>query len=153
MVWPGDIWQSIRHVTEFTVSEYHLRLLRHAHVSWFDAEYGVPSVDPKRPYGWSNVEGSMAQVLDWPDRDWIDEEPPGVEDRCARLHAETARCRSCWPRASSGRAATRAPRGGRLTGHGRRTDQVTLGPGTGPACPPDTATRPGYAWPDRSRLQ
>lgn len=90
MVWPGDIWQSIRHVTEFTVSEYHLRLLRHAHVSWFDAEYGVRSVDPKRPYGWSNVEGSMAQVLDWPDRDWIDEEPPGVEDRCARLHAETA---------------------------------------------------------------
>ena len=82
----------IRNVTEFVVTEDHLKLLRHAHVSWDDSEYGAPSIDSKRPYGWSNIAGSMAQILDWPDRDdWIDEEPPpGVEDQCARLHAETA---------------------------------------------------------------
>ncbi len=91
MIWPGDIWNLIRNVTEFTVTEDHLKLLRHAHVSWDEAEYGAPSIDSKRPYGWSNVLGSMAQILEWPDRDWIDEQPPpGVEDRCARLHAETA---------------------------------------------------------------
>ena len=91
MVWPGDIWHSIRHVTDFTVTEDHLKLLRHAHVSWDDSEYGSPSIDSKRPYGWSNIEGSMAQILDWPDRDRTDgEPPPGAEDRCAQLHAETA---------------------------------------------------------------
>jgi hypothetical protein len=136
------------------MSEDHLRLLRHAHVSWFDGEYGAPSVDPKRPYCWSNVEGSMAQVLDWPDRDWIDEEPPGVEDRYARLHAETAIALQIVLATGEFRPGRYTPsEGWAVTGHGRRTDQVTLGPRTAPACQPDTATRPGYGWLDRSRLQ
>jgi precorrin-6A/cobalt-precorrin-6A reductase len=68
MTWPGEIWDLIRNVTEFTVTEDHLTLLRHARVSWDEAEYGSPSIDAKRPYGWSDVEGSIAQLLDWPDR-------------------------------------------------------------------------------------
>jgi hypothetical protein len=91
MIWPGEIWRSIRGVTDFAVTEDHLKLLRRAHVSWDDSEYGAPAIDSKRPYGWSNIGGSMAQILDWPDRDWIDgDPPPGMEERCARLHAETA---------------------------------------------------------------
>ncbi len=93
MVEPTEIWESIRGVTEFTVTEDHLKLLRHARVSWFDAEYGSPSIDPKRPYGESYVERSMAEILGVPENEWLDEEEgplPGVEDLCARLHAGTA---------------------------------------------------------------
>jgi len=93
MTEPTEIWESIRRVTEFTVTEDHLKLLRHAYVSWHGAEYGSPSIDPKRPYGESYVERSMAQILGVPDSEWLDEEEgplPGVEDLCAQLHAETA---------------------------------------------------------------
>jgi len=93
MVEPTEIWESIRYVTDFTVTDDHLKLLRHASVSWFGAEYGSPSIDPKRPYGESFVERSMAEVLGWPESEWYDEEEgtlPGAEERCARLHAETA---------------------------------------------------------------
>lgn len=90
---PGEIWESIRRVTEFTVTEDHLKLLRHAYVSWHDSEYGSPSIDCKRPYGESYVERSMAEILGVPESEWLDDEEgprPGVEDLCAQLQAETA---------------------------------------------------------------
>src|SRR5690349_8840636 len=90
---PGEVWESIRRVTEFTVTEDHLKLLRHAYVSWHDSEYGSPSIDCKRPYGESYVERSMAEILGVPESEWLDDEEgprPGVEDLCAQLHAETA---------------------------------------------------------------
>ena len=46
MIESDEIWESIRRVTEFTVTEDHLKLLRHAYESWHDAEYGSPSNDP-----------------------------------------------------------------------------------------------------------
>jgi hypothetical protein len=93
MIEPTEIWESIRRVTEFTVTADHLKLLRHAYVTWHDGEYGSPSIDPKRPYGESYVERSMAEILGVPESEWLDEERgplPGVEKLCAQLHAETA---------------------------------------------------------------
>lgn len=43
----------------FTMTEQHLTLLRHAYVRWWDAEWGAPCIDPKRPYG----NGDMIQSI------------------------------------------------------------------------------------------
>ena len=49
----------------FTMTLDHIMLLRHAHVWWFDAEYGAPCIDPKRPYGNGNVALDIAHILKW----------------------------------------------------------------------------------------
>lgn len=48
----------------FELREEHLALLRNAHVCWLDVETGAPGIDPKRPYGNSNVVGDVAYILD-----------------------------------------------------------------------------------------
>ena len=92
MTWPDEIFFAIRDDTDFTVTEDHLKLLRRARVSWDDAEYGAPAIDPKRPYGSSNQVRDMAEILGLPDSEWLDQDDviPGAEGRLARLHAETA---------------------------------------------------------------
>jgi len=80
-------------VTEFTVTDEHLRLLRRAHVFWDEAEFGAPSIDPKRPYGNSNVYADIGEILDVPYSEWDDEELGSLPDarwRFVRLHVETA---------------------------------------------------------------
>lgn len=62
----------IRHIERFTVTDEHLRLLRRTHVSWDSAEFGAPGLDPKLPYGNSNVFGDIAEILEVPDREWMD---------------------------------------------------------------------------------
>lgn len=47
----------------FTLTEDHLALLKHAYVQWDDAESGAPAIDPKRPYGNSDVETDIAEIL------------------------------------------------------------------------------------------
>ncbi len=48
----------------FTVTEAHLKLARRMYVRWDGSiEYGAPAVDPKRPYGNSDVEGDMRHIL------------------------------------------------------------------------------------------
>jgi hypothetical protein len=74
-----DDWQladALRWATEFTVTEDHLKLLRHAWVdAWNEGEgYGAPSINPKKPYGSSNVEVDIARILDAPDEDWVYED-------------------------------------------------------------------------------
>lgn len=48
---------------KFTVNENHLRLLKNMYVSWDDCEFGAPQINPKRPYGNSDVEGDIAEIL------------------------------------------------------------------------------------------
>lgn len=85
------LFDVIHRVREFTVTDEHLPLLRHTHVSWDEAEFGAPSIDPKRPYGNSNVYRDMAEILDVPDSERADEElTPEAEWRFLRLHVETA---------------------------------------------------------------
>ena len=72
----ADTWRYVEAVswaalTEFTVTEDHLKLLRHIHLYWDYGEgYGAPAINPKRPYGDSYVERSIAEILDAPDGDW-----------------------------------------------------------------------------------
>ena len=47
----------------FTVTKDHLKLLRHMYVSWDHCEGGAPCIDPKRPYGNSDREMDMAEIL------------------------------------------------------------------------------------------
>lgn len=48
----------------FEVTEDHIKLLKRSNTSWTTTEYGAPMMDPKRPYGNSNVERDMAKILD-----------------------------------------------------------------------------------------
>ena len=41
--------------TEFTLTVDHITLLNNMWVDWSDVEYGAPEIDPKRPYGNSDV--------------------------------------------------------------------------------------------------
>lgn len=45
------------------VKEEHLKLLQRFVVGWDDCEFGAPTIDPKRPYGDSDVYQSMINIL------------------------------------------------------------------------------------------
>lgn len=88
----GDIFEKLQLATEFTVTSDHLKLLRGAAVSWGYAEFGAPRIDPKKPYGNSDVMRDIAGILGVPEGEWSSgdgEAKPGFEERAARLHAET----------------------------------------------------------------
>jgi hypothetical protein len=50
-------------VIEFEVTKEHLKLLRGMYITWNEDEFGAPSVDPKRPYGNSQVYDDMRAIL------------------------------------------------------------------------------------------
>ena len=47
----------------FVLGEQHLKLLLKMNVSWDACEFGAPCIDPKRPYGNSDVLSDMAKIL------------------------------------------------------------------------------------------
>lgn len=47
----------------FTLTDEHLKLIRRMYVGWQDAETGAPEIDPKRPYGNSDVPGDVHEIL------------------------------------------------------------------------------------------
>jgi hypothetical protein len=92
------LFESLRELDEFTVTEDHLKLLRRVYVGyWYTGEgyYGVANISAKRPYGNSYVGRDIAEILNAPDGDWVyeDGEKVGVTDeadeRFMRLHVET----------------------------------------------------------------
>ena len=88
-----SVYDKIRNVTEFTVTDEHLKLLRRAYVGWDDCEFGAPAIDCKRPYGNSDVIADIAEILEVPDDQWRDEDEdafPDAEEAFTKLHAETA---------------------------------------------------------------
>jgi len=48
----------------FILRDQHIKLLSNMNVSWWDAEFGAPCIDPKRPYGNSAVLKDMVEILD-----------------------------------------------------------------------------------------
>ena len=89
-------WLS-RHLTEFTVTEDHLRLLRRVRADgWDDGEGfgGAAAISGKKPYGNSAVGRDIAEILGAPDEDWVYEDGEKVElteeaeERLMRLHVE-----------------------------------------------------------------
>lgn len=76
--WPAD---------RFTVTEDHVKLLARANVRFQDEmEWGAPEIDPKRPYGNSDLFGDMREILGRPS---VGEDEPD-RDELMKLHRETA---------------------------------------------------------------
>lgn len=76
----------------FVLREKHLKLLSKMNVSWWDAEFGAPCIDPKRPYGNSSVIKDMAEILGIEGKEcphcgeMLEEQD---EERLRNLHKET----------------------------------------------------------------
>ena len=53
--------------TRFTLTEDHIKLLRHMYVSWDEYSLGAPAIDSKRPYGNSDdlILSDVARILEW----------------------------------------------------------------------------------------
>jgi hypothetical protein len=49
--------------TIFEVKKEHLTLLKHMFVGWQDSEFGAPEIDPKRPFGNSDVIQDMIEIF------------------------------------------------------------------------------------------
>lgn len=46
----------------FEVTENHIKLLKRMIVQWNDVEFGAPTIDPKRPYGNSDVINDIRKI-------------------------------------------------------------------------------------------
>ena len=62
----------------FKLTEQHIALLRQMNVGWDASEYGAPNIDPKRPYGNSDVVGDIREIVD----------PDMSDDEAEVLHNE-----------------------------------------------------------------
>ena len=82
---------------EFEIRPEHLKLLRAAHVTWYEIETGAPAIDGKRPYGNSavaqDVIDEVGELLGW-ERDEDECTPKRwreQEEAAIKLHHETAK--------------------------------------------------------------
>jgi hypothetical protein len=79
---------------KFWVTEDHLKLLPHLWFGYDDyTEFGAPAVDPKRPYGNSDVYGDIAEILglegkedSWGDIQWTSAQKSSM----LQIHKEMA---------------------------------------------------------------
>jgi len=90
---PGTVFANLRSgLNEFTITDDHLKLLDRLQMdSWDDCEFGAPSVDPKRPYGNSDVLTDIAEIVGLPQRPDDDDYwdfPAEQVQHMVRLHAE-----------------------------------------------------------------
>lgn len=78
----------------FTVTKEHLVLLQNSYTAWDYCEFGAASIDPKRPYGNSDVIGDMLSLLNINVEQYEDfaEVPTEIEDRLNQLHKDTQTC-------------------------------------------------------------
>src|SRR5260370_27528521 len=65
MIETERLFNSLNGATEFTVTEDHLKLLRHtSDLYWDPGEgYGAPFINPKKPYGTSNVLQDVTEIV------------------------------------------------------------------------------------------
>lgn len=76
-------------MAQFTITQQHIDLLRHASVRWNDMEFGAPGIDPKRPYGNSSVLSDIAEILDITPEGDDDEFSLEQHETMMKLHRET----------------------------------------------------------------
>jgi len=50
-------------IKKFVMTAEHLTLLKRFQVGWQDCEAGAPEIDPKRPYGNSDVENDIHEMM------------------------------------------------------------------------------------------
>lgn len=71
----------------FTVTNEHLILMRRMYVGWCYDEFGAPEIDPKRPYGNSDVLGDIHELLTGNGSDGSGSDlPDDVKNRYEALH-------------------------------------------------------------------
>jgi hypothetical protein len=69
----------------FRLTAEHIALLRNMYVGWNNCETGAPEIDPKRPYGNSDVAADIHELLTCESAELTDEE----EEKYLALHRET----------------------------------------------------------------
>lgn len=73
----------------FEVTQDHLKLLDRTFIGYDDwVEFGAPGVDPKRPYGNSDVYGDIAEIIGLPGEGEDGEFSDPQRDFMLRLHKE-----------------------------------------------------------------
>lgn len=82
----------------FILTDNHIKLLSNSYVSWRDTDYGAACIDPKRPYGNSDVIADMYEIVTgqtllegFPLRNFIEYEVviDSISDFYERIHRET----------------------------------------------------------------
>jgi hypothetical protein len=76
----------------FTLTADHVKLIRRMNVGWDGMEYGAPRIDPKRPYGNSDVEQDIHEILtgrNEPLEDLARQDREALQARYRSLHQET----------------------------------------------------------------
>lgn len=78
----------------FELKPEHVALLTsgRVYVGWQYCEYGAPEINPKRPYGNSDVEGDVAEILGWIPEDDDDGYPilsEKQQEAAWKIHRET----------------------------------------------------------------
>ena len=79
----------MKNIKRFELTEKHIKLLRAAYIDYNGyCEYGAPCINPKRPYGNSDVEPDIHKILTgkFPKTELSDEKAREYAD----LHRETA---------------------------------------------------------------
>lgn len=74
---------------EFQIKDYHLRLLKRMYVYWDDSYLGAPSIDIKRPYGNSDVEYDVVEIVGGFDFDENNELSDDQMEQLEKIHRET----------------------------------------------------------------
>jgi hypothetical protein len=73
-------------IRRFVVTDDHLKLARRMTTDWNSVEFGAPAIDPKRPYGNSDVYGDIAAILGIPtDAEAEDHDDPYTDADYARM--------------------------------------------------------------------
>lgn len=81
--------------TRFTLTEDHIKLVRHFNVDWNDEySFGAPCVDLKRPYGNSSVANDICRLLTGEIIGRVDSKRDKLsikeENKYLKIHSETA---------------------------------------------------------------
>ena len=74
---------------KFSVKADHIKLLKRMCVGWQDCEFGAPEIDPKRPYGNSDVLSDIAFIVGLRETDHEEDEFSDAEaEHLTKLHKE-----------------------------------------------------------------
>ena len=73
---------------EITIRDEHLLLLKKVKWIFLSGEYGAPAIDPKKPYGNSDVESDIMDILKNLHCSTCGHELNFDKEECAKLHYE-----------------------------------------------------------------
>ena len=85
-------WDFYEEKNTFNLTQKHLDLLKNMQVNWDSTETGAPAIDPKRPYGNSDVANDVGNILGYKPRGFEgDPEEYSLKqcDKFLRIHRET----------------------------------------------------------------